>query len=239
MLPCCLPSDPNSLQLSVFVIFASLSERYLSATSSLCVAFLGSSASWLTFHTRSDTNSADSNHADNKSKPKLYKNVYLLKSALLDLEMKRYKSIFLINTSFLCLTLICHTSENSWAKLFVCTPTHLWFGIQSISRGNQIEKGYRGGKTEYIENIDNDITNNEQCHCTEMLVWQLEGGRLRVSSHHGQQYAHKSQISQENEKLLYLCMVMSATRHTTDRRCARDWLWLVSSTEEWSLNLQQ
>ena len=27
--------DPNSLQLSVFVIFASLSERYLSATSSV------------------------------------------------------------------------------------------------------------------------------------------------------------------------------------------------------------
>ena len=103
MLPCCLPSDPNSLQLSVFVIFASLSERYLSATSSLCVAFLaflGSSASWLTFHTRSDTNTDDSNHADNKSKPNLYKNDYPLKRALLDLEMKRYKIIFSIQYKF-------------------------------------------------------------------------------------------------------------------------------------------
>ena len=51
--------------------------------------------------------------------------------------------------------------------------------------------------------------------------WAVEG--QLTSLHHGQQYAHKSQISQENEKLLYLCMVMSTTRHTTDRRCARDW----------------
>ena len=63
-----------------------------------------------------------------------------------------------------------HVREQLSQIICLHTYTHLWLGLQSISRGNQIEKGYRGGESEYIENIDNDITNNQQCHCTEMLV---------------------------------------------------------------------
>ena len=139
MLPCCLPSDPNSLQLSVFVIFASLSERYLSATSSLCVAFLaflGSSASWLTFHTRSDTNTADSNHADNKSKPELYKNDYPLKRALLDLEMKRYKIIFSIQYKFSVFDAdLSHVREQLSQIICLHTYTHTYGSVYRALAG--------------------------------------------------------------------------------------------------------
>ena len=62
----------------------------------------------------------------------------------------------------------------------------------------QIEKGCKGGDGDYIENIDNDITNNQQ----SSSVKRAGSGRLEGQIAHRAIYDHKSHISHENEKWL-------------------------------------
>ena len=133
---------------------------------------------------RSDTsrlgdNSADSNHADKQIKTKtVQKRSSPKMQCTARLKGRGIRTVFCWSIQVFNVRRWFVTCVREQLSQIICLHTH-------ISRGNQKEKGYRGGGSEYIENIDNDITNNGQCHCTKKqrccCPSRREVGGLRVS----------------------------------------------------------